>query len=126
MKRLSKEQVLLLHRALIEAHGGSANLRDESLLDSALAAPFQTFEGQYLFATIHQRAVRLGFGLIMNHPFTDGNKRTGIHVMLVTLAMNGINLKYTQRELYEIVLSIASGKVSFDEFLGWTLAHEVK
>ncbi len=123
MRRLSKEQLLRLHQALIETHGGSAIIRDESMLDSALAAPFQTFNGQYLLPTIQQKAVRLGYGLIMNHPFMDGNKRIGTHAMLVTLEMNGITLVYTQKELYEITLNVASGKVSFDEFLGWVLNH---
>ncbi|MDR2568732.1 MAG: Fic family protein, partial [Oscillospiraceae bacterium] len=75
MKKLSKEQVLLLHCELINAHGGSDGIRDESLLDSAISAPFQTFGGQSMFPSIQQKAVRLGYGLIMNHPFIDGNKR---------------------------------------------------
>ena len=125
MKKLTKKQVLLLHQALIDAHGGSAGIRDEGLLDSALFAPFQTFGGQYLLPTIQQKAVRLGFGLIMNHPFVDGNKRIGAHVMLTTLAMNGIELEYTQKELYETIVDVAAGKVSFDALLSWVLSHEV-
>lgn len=124
MKKLTKEQILLLHRELIEAHSGSEGLRDEGLLDSALAAPFQTFDGQPMFTTIQQKAARLGFGIIMNHPFVDGNKRTGAHVMLTILAMNGISLAYTQKDLYEIILQVASGEVSFDELLSWILDHE--
>jgi death-on-curing protein len=125
MKKLTKTQVLLLHQALIEAHGGSAGIRDEGLLDSALETPFQTFGGQYLLPTVQQKAVRLGFGLIMNHPFVDGNKRIGTHVMLTLLAMNGIELKYTQNELYEIILDVAADKTSYDEFLSWVQNHEL-
>lgn len=124
MRKLTKEQILMLHHELIEAHGGSDGLRDEGLLDSALAAPFQTFEGQPMLPTVQQKAARLGFGLIMNHPFMDGNKRTGTHVMLIVLALNGIELEYTQKELYEIILQVASGEASFDVLLSWILDHE--
>ena len=125
MKKLTKEQVLLLHRELVETHGGSEGIRDEGLLDSALAAPFHTFGGQSMFPTVQQKAVRLGYGLIANHPFVDGNKRIGTHVMLIMLAMNGIELDYTQKELYEIILKAAASEVAFEELLGWVLDHEI-
>ena len=125
MIKLTKEQIFLLHRDLIDTHGGSDGLRDEALLDSALATPFQTFGGQYMYPTIQQRAVRLGFGLLMNHPFIDGNKRIGTHVMLTVLAMNGIELEYTQKELYEVILKVAASEASFEELLNWVLDHEV-
>ena len=121
---LTKEQIHLLHQELINAHGGSDGLRDEALLDSALAAPFQTFDGLYVYPTVQQRAVRLGYGLLMNHPFIDGNKRIGVHVMLTVLAMNGIELEYTQKELYEIILKVAASESSFEELLKWVLDHE--
>ena len=124
MKKLTKGQVLALHLALIEAHGGNPGIRDEGLLDSALAAPFQTFDGQSLLPTIQQKAVRLGAGIIMNHPFTDGNKRTGAHVMLTMLDMNGIELEYTQRELYEVIIKVAAGEANFEELLEWVLSAE--
>ena len=124
MKKLTKEQILILHHDLIKEHGGSDGLRDDGLLDSALAAPFQTFDGQPMLPTIQQKAARLGFGLIMNHPFVDGNKRIGTHVMLTMLAMNGIEVEYTQKELYEVILRVASGEVPFDELLSWILDHE--
>jgi death-on-curing protein len=117
MKRLSKEQVLALHHELIQRFGGEDGLRDEGLLESALAAPFQVFAGQFAFTTVQQKAARLGFGLISNHPFIDGNKRIGAHVMLVVLAMNGIELTYTQKELYETILQVASGEASYESLL---------
>ena len=122
---LTKNQVLTLHQDLLDAHGGDSGIRDEGLLDSALAAPFQTFDNQSLFPSIYQKAVRMGYGLIKNHPFVDGNKRIGTHVMLVLLAMNGIELDYTQKELYETMLDIASGKASYDDLLKWVITHEV-
>lgn len=124
MKKLTREQILALHHELIEAHGGSGGIRDEALLDSALSAPFQTFDGKSMLPTIQQKVVRLGFGLIMNHPFVDGNKRIGAHAMLTMLAMNGIELEYTQKELYGIILKVAASEASFEELLSWVLDHE--
>jgi len=126
MKKLTKEQILLLHRELIYTHGGSDGIRDENLLDSAINAPFQVFADKSMFPSIQQKAVRLGFGLIMNHPFVDGNKRIGVHVMLTMLAMNGIELEHTQKELYEIILKVAASESTFEELLDWVLSHEKK
>jgi len=125
MIKLTKQQVYILHQELINAHGGSAGLRDEALLDSALAAPFQSFSGQYIYPTTQQRAVRLGYGLLMNHPFIDGNKRIGTHVMLTVLAMNNIELEYSQKELYEIILKVAASEASFEDLLKWVQDHKV-
>ena len=83
---LSKEQILLLHAQLIEETGGSKGLKDEGMLDSALAAPFQSFDGKDLFPSVYQKAARLGYGLASNHAFVDGNKRIGAHTMLVFLS----------------------------------------
>ena len=90
MIRLSKPQILLLHEQLIAETGGSSDLRDEGMLDSALNAPFQTFGGEDIYPSLQQKAARLCFGLVKNHPFVDGNKRIGAHVMLVFLALNGV------------------------------------
>ena len=90
MIRLFKPQILLLHEQLIAETGGSSGLRDEGMLDSALNAPFQTFGGEGVYPSLQQKAARLCFGLVKNHPFVDGNKRIGAHVMLVFLALNGV------------------------------------
>ena len=82
---LSKEQILQMHSELIRLFGGESGIRDESLLDSAIQTPFQSFDGSDLYPTIQAKAARLGFGLIMNHCMVDGNKRIGAHVMLVFL-----------------------------------------
>ena len=124
MKRLSKRQVLLLHEQLLSVTGGSAGVRDGGLLDSALETPFQSFDGQDIYPSVQQKAARLGFGLIKNHPFVDGNKRIGAHTMLVFLALNGIELEYTQEELEEIILRIAASRADCDELLHWLIAHE--
>lgn len=92
MKTLSKEQVLRLHNALLETFGGTAGVRDDGLLESALNAPFATFGGQYLYPSVQAKAAQLGFGLVCNHPFVDGNKRIGAHVMLVFWQLTELNL----------------------------------
>ena len=121
---LSKQQIIFMHTELIRQTGGSDGIRDNALLDSALA-PFQEFSGQELFPTIQLKAARLGYGLIKNHAMIDGNKRIGAHAMLMFLALNGIELEYTQKELYTIILNVASDKCSFEELVSWITAHQV-
>ena len=124
MKKLSKKQVLMPHTQLIQQTGGSNGVRDYNLLDSALENPFQSFGGEELYPTIQAKAARLGYGLIKNHCMIDGNKRIGTHAMLVFLALNGIELKYTQKELYETILDIAAGKIGYEDLLQWVLNHQ--
>lgn len=120
---LSKDQVIFLHKQLIDETGGSYGINDEGMLESALAAPFQTFDGQELFPSIYQKAARLGFGLASNHAFIDGNKRIGAHVMLVFLALNEIELEYEQNELSDLFLGIADGKLGYTDTLIWITSH---
>lgn len=124
MKKLSKKQILMLHTQLIQQTGGSEGVRDYNLLDSALETPFQSFEGDELYPTIQAKAARLGYGLIKNHCMIDGNKRIGTHAMLVFLALNGIELKYMQKELYETILDVAAGKIEYEDLLQWVLDHQ--
>ena len=124
MTILSKEQIISLHAQLINETGGVGGLRDEGLLDSALNAPFQSFGSVEPFPSIQQKAARLGYGLIMNHQFIDGNKRIGAHVMLVFLALNGIELEYTQDELASEILSVASNNSGFEHLLKWIIEHQ--
>lgn len=124
MKCLSKKQILMLHTALIAEFWGLEGVRDEGLLESALAAPFQTFGGEAVYPSLQAKAAQLGFGLICNHPFVDGNKRIGAHAMLVFLALNGIDLTYSQQELVDIVLSVAAGNADRQSLLQWILEHE--
>ncbi len=121
---LSKKQVRLLHTQLIQQTGGIDGVRDDGLLDSALSAPFQSFDGIDAFPSIQQKAARLGFGLVKNHPFIDGNKRIGAHVMLIFLALNHIELEYTQQELIEIILKIAAGTSGYEDLLQWVIGHQ--
>lgn len=125
MKKLTKEQVIMLHRELIKSTGGTDGLRDEGLLDSALNSPFQSYDKADAYPSIQQKAARLGFGLIKNHAFVDGNKRIGAHVMLVFLALNGIELDYTQKELSDMILNVASNSMTFDAMTKWIINHQV-
>ena len=124
MTVLAKEQIIKLHEYLIRETGGSQGLRDESLLDAAIHAPFQSYDGIDMFPSIQQKAARLGFGLVKNHAFIDGNKRIGAHVMLVFLALNKIELVYEQSELSDVILKIASDEYGFPELLRWILNHQ--
>lgn len=121
---LSRDQILTLHRQLIYQTGGSDGVRDSNLLDSALRNPFQSFGGEELYPTLQAKAARLGYGLIKNHAMIDGNKRLGTHVMLVFLALNGVELKYTQKELYETILAVADGNQSYENLLEWIIEHQ--
>lgn len=126
MKYLTKEQIIYLHKRLIQEYGGMDGIRNEGLLESAIASPFQTFSSMEFFLTIEEKAARLGYGLVCNHCFIDGNKRTGAHAMLVFLALNGIQLDFTQEELIHIFLDLASGKSGYNHLLTWIKSHERK
>lgn len=120
---LSKEQILYLHSELIQATGGLDGLRDDNLLQSALLSPMQTYDDTELFPTLIDKAVRLACGLTQNHPFIDGNKRIGAHAMLVVLALNGVPLVYTQNELSDVFLQLASGQIDFEKLREWVYSH---
>ena len=121
---LSKEQVLKLHTSLIKTTGGSNGIRDEGMLDLALNNPFQSFGGKELYPSIQAKAARLCFGLVRNHAMLDGNKRLGTHVMLVFLALNGYELSYSQKELSDVILELASGNIGEKEILQWIIEHQ--
>ena len=125
MITLTKEQVLLLHKAIYDRYGGSFGVRDEGLLDSALEAPFQTFGGQDLYPGDMDKIVRFGYGLIGNHPFHDGNKRIGALVLLTLLELNGYLINATDKQLSDIIYDVASGSdgKSYEDFLSWVNAH---
>ena len=121
---LSKEQVLKLHTSLIKTTGGSDGTRDEGMLDLALNNPFQSFSRKELYPSIQAKAARLCFGLVRNHAMLDGNKRLGTHVMLVFLALNGYELSYSQKELSDVILELASGNIGEKEILQWIIEHQ--
>ena len=123
MIRLSKEKVLLLHKILAEATGGGVGIRDEGLLDSALEGAFAGFGDKEFYPSKEEKGARLGYTLISNHAFVDGNKRIGVYVMLSFLEMNGIRIRCTDEELVCIGLSVADGTMGYEELLQWVIEH---
>ena len=124
MIKLSREKVLLLHQLLVEATGGSVGVRDQGLLDSALEGAFAGFGDQEFYPTKEEKGARLGYALISNHAFLDGNKRIGLYVMLSFLEMNGIRIRCTDEELVYVGLSIADGKMGYEDLYYWVIEHE--
>ena len=124
MIKFSKEKVKLLHQLLAEATGGSIGIRDEGLLDSALESAFSGFGEQEFYPTKEEKGARLGYALISNHAFVDGNKRIGTYIMLTFLEMNGIRIRCTDEELVHVGLSVADGSMKYEELLQWVREHE--
>ena len=112
MIRFSKEKILLLHQIMAQATGGSMGLRDEGLLESALEAAFSSFGGVEFYPTKEEKGARLGYHLISNHAFVDGNKRIGLFVMLTFLEVNGIRMDCANEDVIDAGLSVASGQQS--------------
>lgn len=125
MIKFSKEKVLLLHKILAEATGGSMGVRDEALLESALESAFSGFGNKEFYPTKEEKGARLGYSLISNHAFVDGNKRIGIYVMLSFLEMNGIRIHCTDDEIVRIGLSVADGSSGYEDLLQWVIEHRI-
>lgn len=119
MIRLSKEQVLSIYGMLIQKTGGSPGVINESLIDSALNNIWQTFDGFELYPTLAEKGARLGYSLVRNHSFADGNKRIGILAMLTFLSVNGIEITCTDTEIVETGLALASGLIENEALLAW-------
>lgn len=119
MIKISKEKVLLLHQLIAQETGGSIGIRDIGLLESALNNAYATFGGEELYKTKEEKAASLGFSLISNHAFVDGNKRIGVYVMLTFLEAEGIKIDCTNEDVVELGLSVASGSMKFNEILEW-------
>lgn len=124
MIRLTQEQVLQMHRMLIAETGGLDGVRDMGTLDMALCSAFQTLDGKDIYPTLEEKAARLAFSIVKNHPFVDGNKRTGLFVMLVFLELNGIDLNFTQQELVDLGLGLADGSIDAGMVLEWIKSHK--
>ena len=124
MIKFYKEKVLLLHQLIIQETGGDINVRDLNLLDSALESAFSTFDGKDLFPTKEEKAAKIGYGLIANHAFMDGNKRIGMYVMLTFLEVNGITLSMSDQDIYEAGIAVASGTMDYNGLLQWVIEHK--
>lgn len=115
----TKEEVLLIHTKVIKVHGGRNGVRDMGGLESAIARPFQTYGGEYLYTSSFERAAAIGESIIMNHPFVDGNKRTGYVLMETTLRLEAIKINAADEELYSFIINISTGIIHFDEIVSW-------
>jgi len=123
MIKFSKEKVELLHKYIAQETGGSVGVRDEGLLESALEGAFATFDGQELFPSKEEKGAHLGYTLISNHAFVDGNKRIGMYVMLTFLEVNGIRMEATNDEVADVGLRVAAGEMKYEALLEWVRAH---
>ena len=119
MIKFEKEKVLLLHRLIAEETGGSVGVRDMGLLESALENAYMTYDGKELYKTKEEKAARMGYSLISNHAFVDGNKRIGVYVMLTFLEVNGIRMNPTNKDVIDLGLKVASGEMKYEEILDW-------
>ena len=117
------KEVEHIHKLLIDTFGGSHGVRDLSALLSALARPFQTFDNKELYPTPIDKAASLLESIVSNHPFIDGNKRTAYVLARLFLLQNRMDIKASQQDKYEFVMSIASGKMRFEEILSWIEKH---
>ena len=125
MIKFSKEKVKLLHKMIAQETGGSIGIRDEGLLESALEATFSTFGGQELYPSEEEKGARLGYNLISNHAFVDGNKRIGMYVMLTFLEVNGIYMDCTNQDVSTVGLAVASGSMNYEMLLKWVKEHRL-
>ena len=122
---LTVEEIIALHDKLIERTGGSQGLRDQSLLESAVYSAMSAFGDSEAYPTVEEKAARLMFSITNNHAFVDGNKRIGLFVMLMTLQLNNIKIKYTQSELITLGLSVADGETEYIDILDWIMEHKI-
>ncbi len=114
---ISIDDILILHEKLIEDYGGMKGIRDLAMLESA--GPFQTFAGNELYPETHQKAAALAESLIINHPFLDGNKRLGALTMIAFLTHEGYKIIALNDNLYQLVISISTGELKFEEIVKW-------
>jgi len=126
MRYLILSEVLELYRRIMELSGGGVGIRDLAALESALAQPRMTFGGSELYPTIAEKAASLCHSLISNHPFLDGNKRTGYAAMEVFLLLNGYEVEASIDEQERVILDVASGELDRDRLAQWLATHLVE
>ena len=125
MRYLTLIEVLELHRKIIEQSGGAFGIRDLGLLESAIAQPRMTFGGEELYPSLFEKAAALGFSITMNHPFVDGNKRTGHATAETFLMLHGMEISALVDEQERTVLAIASGELGREAFVAWLQEHTI-
>ena len=125
MRYLTLGEVVTLHRAVVAATGGAEGIRDLGGLESALAQPKATFDAVDLYPTVVDKAAALAFGLAMNHPFVDGNKRIAHAAMAVFLDLNGFTIEASVDEQERVMLDLAAGSLTREAFTAWLAGHAI-
>ena len=120
------QDIYELHNQLEEIFILSSGVRDENLLASAVNTPFQTFMGNDLYPSLYDKAAQLCYGIVKNHPFTDGNKRTALHSMYVYLIINGFDIIATQQEVEDLIIDVAAGNMTNTELAEWLRENTIK
>jgi death-on-curing protein len=120
---LTVSEVIGIHEKLIAKTGGLGGVRDFGLLESAVLNCAQTFSGEELYPTVQEKAANMAYGLCKNHAFSDGNKRTAMLAMIVMLELGGVTVEYTQRELVDLGLDVAEGKLDGQGITEWINRH---
>ena len=126
MIKFTKDKALQLHKLIADETGGSVEVRDDALLESALEGAFAGFGDNEFYPTVEEKAARLGYTLISNHAFVDGNKRIGVFIMLTFLEVNGIHVNCTNEDVFNIGIGVADGSISYEELLEWVRNHTSK
>jgi len=126
MRYLTVGEVMEIYSRVMTQSGGSVGILDLGALESAVAQPRMTFNRKELYPTIFEKASALGFSLIQNHPFVDGNKRTGHAAMETFLMVNGYEISASVDEQVDIILGVASGKIDRNAFTDWLRNHIVE
>lgn len=124
MIKFTQEKVLLLHKLITEETGGDPNIRDIALLNSALESAFQTFDGKELYPTKEEKGACIGYALISNHAFVDGNKRIGMYVLLTFLEINGVKIHPSVNDVARVGFAVASGEMKYEDLLEWIFENE--
>ena len=119
------EDIIDFHNDLEQNSIVSAGIRDKSLIESAVNAPFQTFDNMELYPTVEEKAAHLFYGLVKNHGFIDGNKRVAVHAMFIYLSLNYIFFDYTVEEMEKLVIGLADGSLNADDVVEWIYNKEI-
>ena len=116
---ISTEDILELHACSLSDFGGASGVRDNGMLESPITRPFQSFDGKELYASPYEKAAALAESLIVNHPFADGNKRTGMLAMIALLKEYHIEMKADSAALYACIIAVATGSLNQEQLTGW-------
>jgi death on curing protein len=122
---ITVKEVESIHQVLITSFGGAHGIRDLQSLQSAITRPFQTFDGLDLYATPFEKTAALLESILINHPFVDGNKRTGYTLYRLLLIQNGYDINASEDKKYEFIVGIASGNIKYESIVVWTAANTV-